>query len=168
VDESGYGLIVEGTYDEAVFSELVRKIVSPKVELVVRPCGGVPQLMKRSPGFLREFEHVIQGRPVDKALVIRDCNGGDPDSLERTLAHKIRNQHYAFPRGVHFHAVKREIETWLLAGIHAINSLAQERGGRVVPAEQRELEAIAGPKTTLTRLLLRAGALTGTELPASP
>lgn len=60
MNEARYGLIVEGPYDEGVFRELVCKIVAHDLDPVVRPCGGVPQLLKRFPGFLREFQHVRQ------------------------------------------------------------------------------------------------------------
>jgi hypothetical protein len=156
VGESSYGLIVEGTYDENVFPEFVRKIESSEVTLEVRPCGGVPRLLSRFPGFLREFEHVMQGKPVDKALVIRDCGGRDPDSVEREMAGKVRGRQFAFPRAVQFYAVRQMMDTWLLADVHAINSLARELGGRDVAQVQGELEEIGNPKQRLRRLLTQA------------
>ena len=68
------GLIVEGMYDEAALTELVRKCFVTDVEIICRECGGGPQLMRKFPGFLKEFEHVNAGIPVDKAIVIRDAD----------------------------------------------------------------------------------------------
>lgn len=156
VDESSYGLIVEGSYDERVFPELVRKIASGQVRVEVRPCGGVARLMKRFPGFLRELEHVMQGKSVDKALVVRDCDLRDPEAVERDMAEKVRERPFAFPRGVHFCAIRQMMDTWLLADVNAINSLARERGGRDVPPVQGLLEQIGNPKQRLRCLLSRA------------
>ena len=153
MDEPSYGLIVEGGYDASVFPELVRKIVSPQVRVVVRPCGGVPKLMSRFPVFLREFEHVMQGKPVDKALVIRDCDGRDPGLIERKMAERVRGRQFSFPRGVQFCTVQQEMEAWLLADCRAINAVARERGGRDVPQVQDQLEQIVNPKERLKWVL---------------
>lgn len=155
--EPSYGLIVEGTYDESVFPELVRKILGVHVWVTARPCGGKQRLMSRFPGFLREFEHLVQGRPVDKALVLRDCDGRDPKRVEGEMAEKVGARQFAFPRGVHFCAVQQTMDAWLLADVRAINSLAMERGGREVPEVHGQLEDIVEPKVTLRRLLSWAG-----------
>ena len=78
MDEPVYGLIVEGVYDEGVYPELVRKLVSANTMCIVRPCGGASKLMARLPGYLRELEFAWLGKPVDKALVIRDCDDAEP------------------------------------------------------------------------------------------
>lgn len=104
--EPSYGLIVEGIYDEGVFRELVRRIVSPQVRVRVRVCGGAPQLMKHFPGYLRDLEHAMQGKPVDKAVVVRDWRGSDRAALEQRMAQRVHGQPFAFPRGVHFCAVQ--------------------------------------------------------------
>lgn len=157
MDESSYGLIVEGVYDESVFPEFVRKIVSPQVTVKVRVCWRVAQLVKHFPAYLQDFEHVMQGKSVDKALVVRDCRGPDSVSLEREMAQKVRDRQFAFPRGVHFCAVRREMDTWLLADVSAINSVAQERGGRNMPPVQGQLEDTGDPKKKLRGVLSQAG-----------
>jgi hypothetical protein len=156
VNESSYGLIVEGVYDEKVFPELVRKIVSPQVTVEVLPCGGLSRLRRGFPGLLRGLEHLVQGRPVDKALVVHDCGGRDPDSVEREMAGKVQGRQFAFPRGVHFCAVRQMMDAWLLADVEAINSVALERGGRSVPPAQGQLEEIVNPKKELMGILSRA------------
>lgn len=156
MDESSYGLIVEGPYDEAVFPELVRKIASQQAEVVVRVCGGAPQLMKHFPSFLRDLEHVRQGKPVDKAVVIRDWRGPDAATIEREMARRVQGRRFGFPRAVQFCAVRQEMEAWLLADVNAINDVARERRGRTVPPIQQDIEQIGNPKEMLMRLLLQA------------
>lgn len=152
-----YGIVVEGVYDTPVYGELIRKICSAGVEIVAREAGGVPRLMRVLPALLRDFEHVRQGRPVDKALVIRDSGGKDRGSLEQLMADRIRGQAFSFPRGIQVYAVVRAMETWLLADVDAINIVGLSRGGRPVAAVQETVENIVDPKERLKRLLSEAG-----------
>lgn len=157
VPDVSYGIVVEGPYDTAVYEELIRKICSADVELFARPAGGVSRLMGSFPKQLKVLEYIRQGRPVEKALVIRDSGVKDPVSLEQEMARKITGHTYAFPKGVQFHAVRREMETWLLADVRAVNLVASSRGGSRVPDIQETLEEIVDPKERFTRLLSAAG-----------
>ena len=157
VDESSYGLVVEGQYDVGVFTEFIRRIVSPNVKVIPRPCGGVAQLKKNSPALLRDLEHVRQGRPVDKVLVVRDWRGPDLNSGEEQLRERVAGKHFQFPRGIQFCCVRQEMEAWLLADENAINSVARDRGGRNVSRVQGEIEKIGNPKQMFLGLLSRAG-----------
>lgn len=154
--ESSYGLIVEGSYDESVFAEFVGKILSREPRVFPRPCGGITQLMRRFPGFLRELEHAWAGRPVDKALVIRDWCDADLAAGEQRMSQIVEGRQFAFPRGVKFCCVRQEMEAWLLADENAINCVARQRGGRPVPPVQGQVEEIRNPKETLRRLLSEA------------
>jgi hypothetical protein len=151
--------VVEGVYDIPVYEELIRKIMSADVEIISRPAGGVTRLMRLFPVLLRDLEHVRQGRSVDKALVIRDSGGRDPASVERQMADKVRSQSFSFPRGLRVHAVRRAMETWLLADANAISFVASSRGvasfgdGRPVSEVQGVLEDIEDPKGRFKRLL---------------
>jgi hypothetical protein len=156
VPEASYGVIVEGPYDASVYPEFIRKIVTQDVEVVVRPCGGVSRLMARFPGFLREFEFVRQGGPVDKAIVIRDWNTPDLLNCEDELRQKVRNRALAFPRGAQFCCIRQEMESWLLADELAINAVAMQRGGLVVARVDGEIEEIQDPKGRLVGLLSQA------------
>ena len=70
-----FGLVVEGYYDEAVLRELIQKCTTPsEVDIICRPCGNAPQVLKKFPGFLEEFRHVKLGSHVDKAVVVRDAD----------------------------------------------------------------------------------------------
>ncbi len=152
-----YGLIVEGAYDKAVFEELVARIASPGSNPIVRVCGGVSQLMKQFPSYLRDLEHAVRGQPVDKAIVIRDWRGPDLIALEQRMSQRVEDKQFSFLRGVQFCGVQQEMETWLLADVGAINSVALGRNGRIVPPVQGDLEQIGNPKERLVEILSRAG-----------
>ena len=152
------GLIVEGHYDAAVLETLARRVAQSPVTLYVRPCGGKARLKQKFPGYLRNFEHVHHGKPVDKALVVCDADQKPPDKVRESLSQRV--EHLARPRAgnLHFCIVRQELETWLLADENAINSVASERGGHArVPPVQEHLESIGDPKTRLHNLLSMAG-----------
>lgn len=151
-----YGLIVEGPYDQAMYGALIPRICGGKV-VFTRPCGGVERLMKLFHALLRDFEHAVQGGPVDKALVIRDSSGKDPIALEAEMAATIQGMQYVFPRGIKLCIVRRTMETWLLADAQAITDVARARGGRQVQDVQGTLEDIGDPKKKLRSVLSDAG-----------
>ncbi len=152
-----YGLIVEGSYDVAVYQELLRKITPTLDRIVPRATGGVPNLLRLLLGLLRDLENAVNGNPVEKVIVIRDTNGRDAAQLEKDLADKIHGQDFAFAHGIQFHAVRRTVETWLLSDVEAINQVATSRGGNPISGVQEQLEEIQDPKTRLIRLLSAAG-----------
>lgn len=152
-----YGLIVEGPYDAAVYQELLRKITPSLDRIVARPAGGVPNLHRLLLPLLRDLENAVNGKPVDKVIVIRDTNGRDAAQLEMELASRIHGQRFAFAHGIQFHAVRRTVETWLLADVEAINQVATARGGNPISAVQEQLEEIQDPKARVIRLLSAAG-----------
>jgi hypothetical protein len=141
-----YGLIVEGPYDAAVYEELLRKAVPAIAQLVSRPVGGKTQLLNKLLGFLRDLEHVVNGAPVDKVLVVRDANGKDPAQLEKTLTDRIQGKVFTFPHAIQFHAVRRSVEAWLLADTAALNEVAAARGGRPISDVHEELRKSRIPK----------------------
>jgi hypothetical protein len=157
VSSEAYGIVVEGAYDRLVYEELIRRISSSDVKVISRDTEGVPKLNRIFPAMLRDFEQVQRGQPVDKALVIRDANGKDPTALEQQMRERIQGQHFSIPKGIQFHAVRRTMETWLLADVSAINSVAAARGGKEVALVQGTLEDIVDPKDRLRRLLSQAG-----------
>lgn len=144
-----FGLVVEGVYDKAVVTELIRKCVAGHTEVVVRICGG--SVMNKFPGLLEEFRHVKQGTHVDKAVVIRDANGKDPNELMLTMQGRISNRQYPFP--VKCVVIVRELETWLLADDRAISQVTQEYASRTVSPINEHLEDILEPKERLKKLL---------------
>jgi Domain of unknown function (DUF4276) len=140
------GLIVEGIYDEAALTKLVQTCFSTEVDIICRPCGGVPQLMKLFPGFLREFEHVNAGLPVDKGIVIRDADQKDPDALISLMESKISGRIYPFTTKCL--VIVQNLETWLLADEEALSSVTRRTQRRV-----SNPEGIIDPKTRLRKIL---------------
>lgn len=155
-EAASYGLIVEGPYDKAFYAALIPRVCSAALHLTVRVCNGVSNLMKQFPALLADFEHTRHGRPVDKALVVRDSRGPDAHGALRRMQDKIKMRAYSFPRGVQLCVVFREMETWLLADANALNAIASSRGGRNVSDVKGSPEDIQDPKTRLRSLLSEA------------
>lgn len=82
---SALGIIVEGPRDAAVYRVMIRRIRSDVERVVPWPCGGVPALLKKFVGVLRGFEYYR----IDKALVIRDSGGKDPQTSEAGLNDRL-------------------------------------------------------------------------------
>lgn len=148
-----FGLIVEGDYDERFFSELIPRLlpdVHVEIALVIR-AGGTGPLTAKLRGYVNRMRFANSGRAVDGVIVVRDSNGKDPTQIEQILSAQLADTHYRFPRGIVVHAVRRQMETWLLADEAAI--------GRVVgsPSRTRDpLEEIHDPKAKIRELLSRA------------
>ena len=152
------GLIVEGYYDAAVLETLARQVAQSPVTLYLRPCGGKQRLKRIFPAYLREFEHVHHGKPVDKALVVCDADQKPPEEVRESLSRKIENLARWSAGNLHFCIVRQETETWLLADENAISSVASERGGHArVPPVQEHPESISDPKSRLHNILSSAG-----------
>lgn len=151
-----YGLIVEGPYDKAMYEALIPRICERNLSFKTRPCGGKDWLIKNFRYLLRDLENVLQGRPVDKALVIRDSGGKDPTAIKTEMEERIHGMAFAFPRGVKLCIIRRTMETWLLADAEAINTVAQNRGGRQIQEVQGTLEEIHDPKAKLRSVLSEA------------
>ena len=86
---SSYGIIVEGDFDAAVFRVLVEKIRKTSLPVYSRQCVGIANLKRNFPALLRDLEHAHHGNPVDKALVIRDADNGNPLEQEAELAARV-------------------------------------------------------------------------------
>jgi len=152
-----YGLVVEGYFDREVYEEFIGKICARKVEVIVRVAGDCAQLMRKLPSLLRSLEHATSpGSPVDKMLAIRDADFRDVATLEGKMRNSISGRSFKSPQPIGLHAVKQEMETWLLADTDAINAVATARGGNAVSRVADPLEDIQHPKEKLQVLLGRA------------
>jgi hypothetical protein len=149
-----YGIVIEGSYDEAVLTELIKKCLPNEIEIIPRLCGGESLLMKRFPGFLKEFCYVKEGSHVDKAFVIRDADNKDPHELLEKLRNTIKDRSLTFE--VKFVIIIQELEAWLLADEEAISRVTQSRSGRTVSKVKEDLESIAEPKEKLKEILSNA------------
>lgn len=143
------GLIVEGIYDEAALTELVRKCAASEVQVICRPCGSATQLMKKFPGFLESFRHAIAGVPVDKAIVVRDADHKNPNDLIARMEDRVSGRIYPFPRKSLI--AVQELEAWLLGDEEALS--------RVVGFQRRisNPEAVYDSKAQLEKILSGAG-----------
>lgn len=149
------GLIVEGPYDTAVFSELIPRIHAGEVHISrVIETGGSGRLMARIPGYVKAMEFANAGGPVDRVIVVRDSNAKGPAKVEWDMHGKLAGRHYPFPRGVKLHAVRRETDTWLLADAAAMSLVA---GGREAPETRDPLEEIQDAKGRLREVLRAVG-----------
>lgn len=154
VSEVRYGLIVEGPYDQEIVPELVRKVVPSAVILQTLALGGKSKLKKLA-GYLNHFQYVVGGGPVDKVLVIEDCDQRLLESVEADLARRVPEWASCFPRGVQVCGVRRAIESWLLVDASAINAVARAREtkGRQVGEIMEDVEEIVDPKTRFKGIL---------------
>jgi hypothetical protein len=150
-----YGIVVEGNYDKAALTEIIKKCLSSNIEIAPRLCGGKDRLMKHFLGFLESFRYEKQGLPVDKTLVIRDADDKDPDELSKKMESKIKDRNYPFT--VKFIIITQELETLFLADEEAISRITQARSGKPVARVNENLESICQPKEKLQEILSKAG-----------
>jgi hypothetical protein len=157
---SSLGVIVEGTYDVAVFARLIPRLVRlPQDRLVILHVLGVANLKREVPGQLRGLEHRLAGLPVEKAMVVRDTGLRRTEDVEESLTVLCAGREFRFPRELQFCGVRQEIETWLLADESAITRVARARGvgRRPAPPTNGALEDIVDPKGRLQRVLSECG-----------
>src|SRR5574341_1492902 len=139
-----YGIVVEGNYDAAALTEIIKKCLSSEIEIITYTCASKGPLMNKFQGFLQLFCHEKQGSHVDKALVIRDADNKDPHELLEKMRNRIADRNYPFQ--VKFIIIVQELETWLLADEEAISRVTQARSGRTVSRVNEDLESIIQPK----------------------
>lgn len=159
MDGDSYGIVVEGDYDIGTYEELIRKICGRGVQVESRVAYGRVRLVRKVLGHLKSLEHSsIIGGPVDKALVVRDANGRNPAEVEGEIRARIGNRAFPFPRGIGVHAVRQEMETWLLADLAAIDKVARARNvrDRVRPI-RGSLEDMQHPSQKFEEVLSQAG-----------
>jgi len=88
---------------------------------------------------------------VDMAIVIVDADMHDPSQLEAEMRARVENRQYPF--ALHFHAVRRAMEAWLLADSKAISAVTERRSGRSVTKSHHAPEELVDPKATFRALL---------------
>jgi len=141
------GIVCEGTLggvDEAVLTTLIQRTLTTSHQIIVRPCDGVSNLMKKFPGHLQDFKY--RGDIV-KAIVVRDGDSKCPAILRQTMQGKIQGRQYSFE--LCLLVVPQELEAWLLADASAISGLT---GRSQAPISNPE--TIPDPKERLQKLLL--------------
>jgi len=150
---SVFGIVVEGPRDAAVYPVIIRRIRPDVDDVVARQCVGVPALSKKFVGFLRGFEYNADCR-IDKALVIRDSGGKDPQTAEGNLNVRLNQSRFRPRFPVHFYATRCMVETWLLADEQAVSKVALLRGRpRSIKPINKRLEEIMDPKPLFREML---------------
>ena len=146
-----FGLIVEGEYDAAALTELIRRCAEGNIEVIPRQCAQKGSLMKKFPAYLQELRWANRGQAVDKALVIRDADGKNLQELIARMETSIVSRSYPFP--VKFVVIVQELETWLLADHEALSMVTQKRISEI----NSPLESLVDPKRRLQSMLSEAG-----------
>lgn len=144
-------LVAEGPFDEDVLKALIHRIREDRLDVHSRICRG--SLAGRYVRHLKELQYESD---FEKALVVTDAHGRNPQTLVDQLRREIKNVRLPFQ--VQFVVVVQELEAWLLADHLALNLVAAERG---CPENFHPLidnpEKIPDPKMELRRLLGNAG-----------
>ncbi len=139
---------MEGIYDESALRELILKCSGESIEVISRICGS--KELTKFPAFLESFKYEKGGSYVDKAIVIRDAHGKNPEELKNRMEDKISGRNYPFE--VKFIIIVQELEAWLLADEDAISKIIKEPVTRI----KEDLESINDPKEKLKEILSRA------------
>lgn len=159
-----FGIVVEAERDVVVYSALIRRI-RPDVDSVLsRPCQNVVGVRQKFVGWLKNFQW-HSAPQVDKALVIRDSDCNDSQSVEDELARILDQSEFSqlLTIPVHFYATRCMVETWLLADEGAVNQVAIRRGKAASAQRANDpLEGARDSKDRFVRMLSQAG------LPATP
>ena len=151
-----FGVVVEGPRDVAAYPAIIRRIRPDVEQVIARPCGGVPALSDKFVRWLKHFQYT--GHRLDKALVIRDSGGKDPQIVEDGLERRLNESSFEPTFPVHFYATRCMIETWLLADAGAVSKVALSRGRtRSIKAVNKPLEEIIDPKPLFLAMLSEAG-----------
>jgi hypothetical protein len=140
------GLVVEGEYDEVAIEVLIKR--SRKgVKVVPRQCRGTVTAAKLR-GILAELKRSYR---LEKVLIVRDTDGGDPASLIAAMKNMIVG---TFSFSIHPLVAVEALEAWLLADPLALeNALG-------VKKKFPNPEKIRDPKAQLEKLLSRRTAYT--------
>lgn len=149
-----YGIVVEGEYDQAALTEIIKKCYVGEIEIIPRRCGGKSQLLKRFPGLLKSLRYQTQGAHLHKAFVICDADGEDSDELIGRMRNKIANRNDLSE--AKFIIIVQELEAWLLADEEAISRVTRPQSGRTIARVNENLESITDPKEKLKELLSEA------------
>ncbi|MGB9629710.1 MAG: DUF4276 family protein [Thermodesulfobacteriota bacterium] len=93
------------------------------------------------------FRYEKGGSYVDKAIVICDAHGKDPEEIKNKMRGKISGRNYPFE--VKFIVIVQELEAWMLADEEAISKITQKPIVRI----KGDIESINDPKEKLKEIL---------------
>ena len=145
------GLVFQGRYHHIVIEALASKILGANTELVPLYGDSWPQIVGDLVGLLHTLEQKHDQQKLSCVMVVVDADKVDPAVREERLRNKVGNRTFRFG-AIHYHAILREIETWLLGDPAALNQAA----GRNLPLTANP-EVLLGPKQHLIQKLHNAG-----------
>ncbi len=145
------GLIYQGRNHLTVVEGLAKKILGEENELVPRLGGSWPGVVGVVTGLLEalQVEHIQN--PIRKVIVVVDADKEEPTRREERLRSRVGSRTYRFGT-VHYHAIARKIETWLLGDPEAVNRAA---GHNIPPVN--DPESLLGPRQHLIQQLRNSG-----------
>jgi hypothetical protein len=149
-----YGLVVEGPYDTPVFETLVRRLNGPDASFSVREANGHSGLMKLLPTYLKSFEMAFEGNAAERVFIIRDADMKEPQRIISDIRAVIGARTFSFPYDISVPV--KEMETWLLSDVDAMNSVARNRNGRAIGFLPGDLETMQQAKEKLRIRLAEA------------
>ena len=146
------GLVYEDEQIRIALETLAPRILGAPIVWVPRLGGSWPGIVGQLPDLLQvlNVEHLYE--PLDCVVVVVDANGSGAGVRATKLQQKVANRQYRFGIPI-YHAIVRQIETWLLGDPEAINVAA----GKHIPPVAAP-EGLADPKRHLIQILKNAGA----------
>ena len=144
-----YGLVAEDLRIEKVL-----RVVIPRI--IPQPCQIEARVSNRKIALIRDFhksllEFKFRSSAMYKALVICDADRDAADALEQELQTKLSQNPKlsGLPFPVKFHAIRTELETWLLADSDALSRVI----GHDVASLGGNLETLQNAKEKLIKIL---------------
>jgi hypothetical protein len=146
------GLVYEDEQIRIALEIFLPKILGKPIETELILGGSWPGIVGKLPDLLEvlSVKHIYT--PLDCVAVIVDANGSPAGVRAQRLRDKTGNRRYKFGIPI-YHAIVRQIETWLLGDPEAINDAA----GRHIPIVAAP-EMLVDPKRHLIQVLKNHGA----------
>jgi hypothetical protein len=152
-----FALVAAGAYDGAALDKLLRQLRPDLNDVIIRLCKNDRGVTATYKNRLKDLRYANQGRPVDKAIVVRDTHGRGANEVMEELKHGYAPNDHPFP--VEFAVVVPELEAWLIADHEARTKLSREIGGEFIQYQPLNFppEQLPDPKMRLSKLLAAAG-----------
>jgi hypothetical protein len=141
------GLIYEDESIHIAFNILAHRLLPSITEIVALTGGGWPSIVGLAPNLLRTLSVKHLHTPFDCVFVMFDSNCSEPGSRIAHVLDKVGNRTFAFQLPI-YHAIFRQVETWLFGDHEALEAAARARIPRVVVPED-----LRDPKRHLISLL---------------
>lgn len=141
------GLIYEDESIHIAFEIIARKLLPAPIEIFALEGGSWPGIAGLTPNLLQVLSIQHLASPFDCVFVVFDSNGKPPGSRVAHVLGQIGNRTYAFG-APNFHAIVRQVETWLLGDQQSLNKTADKNLAVI-----RDPESLNDPKRHLIQVL---------------